>query len=223
MPARALLVTVLLLAPAAASARDVATCAALYKQLNNLRQVIGNTAEMRRYAQELSVLGSQIRSLRIDMRRSRCGGGSIVVLGASHTNACEDLADDLRALEAARDALAAERDQARIKPPPAEREFLLAEVRANSCIPSDVEEAEKEQRKMQGIELPKEEPQSAVIELRTMPAGAVAQAPTEPVNLPGPERPYDPSKKVRTVGPVFLPERKIDLANPQVSGPQPLQ
>ncbi|MCK8782386.1 hypothetical protein M0654_20625 [Rhizobium sp. NTR19] len=220
MPARAMLAALLLLAPGAASARDIATCAALYKQLNNTRQVIGNTAERRRYAQELSLLGSQIRTLRIEMRRTHCAGGSIVVIGGNRAADCKDKEDQLRALEAERQRITTERDEARLKPP-SEREALLVSIRENACIPSDLEAVERERRKLQGIALPKEDAYSAITDLRTTPVEAVSAA--ETVNLPSPERPYDPSKKVRMVGPIFLPEQQIDLANPRLGGPQPLQ
>jgi len=221
MPARAMLAALLFLAPVAASARDIATCAALYNQLNNTRQVIGNTAERRRYAQELSLLGSQIRTLRIEMRRAHCAGGSIVVIGGNRAADCKDKEDQLRALEAERQRITTEREEARLNPP-SEREALLVSIRENACIPSDLQAVERERRKLQGIALPKEDAYSAITDLRTTtPVEAVSAA--ETVNLPGPERPYDPIKKVRMVGPIFLPEQQIDLANPRLGGPQPLQ
>ncbi|MFC3164320.1 DUF2865 domain-containing protein [Ciceribacter thiooxidans] len=63
---------------------------------------------------------------------------------------------------------------------------------------------------------------SSVIDLKT--AGKPAPEKAEP-SLPV-ERPYDPAeKKVRQVGPVFLPSETsgIDLRHPALSGPQPVQ
>jgi len=62
-------------------------------------------------------------------------------------------------------------------------------------------------------------PSTAVPSTSPAPATAVVASP--------PERPYDPDKnKVRVVGPEFLPAQQttsIDLADPAVKGPQPLQ
>lgn len=217
-----LLIAPLLLIPAAASARDVAICAALYRQLNNTRQVIGNTAEMRRYAQELAQYNIEIRQLRTELRRSGCGMGSIVTLGGANGNVCQEIRDELQQAEATRDAIAAERNNARqLVQPSDERTTILAAIRSNSCIPSDVEEDQKERMKVQGLELPKEEPYSGITSLQTIPQQQPQAAAVQPP--PPPERPYDPNKKVRMVGPVFLPQEDIDLANPKASGPQPQQ
>lgn len=221
-----LLIATLLISPAAAAARDIATCAALYKQLNNTRQVIGNTAEVRRYAQELAQTNIQIRTLRVEMRRTGCGGGSIVTLGGGASGICDQMRNELQSLEGHRDSVTAERNNARLVQQPSERDTILASIRANACIPSDVEEEEKERMKVQGIELPKPEPYSGITDLRTTPPATQAKTKAGdgiPHQQPGPERPYDPSKKVRMVGPVFLPEEGIDLAHPKSGGPQPQQ
>ncbi|WJR66713.1 hypothetical protein QTA58_21310 [Neorhizobium sp. CSC1952] len=223
MRLRGLLIAPLLLVPAAASARDIAACAALYRQLNNTRQVIGNTAEMRRYAQQLSRQNSVIRQLRIEMRSAGCGTGSIIALGDADSEICQEIRDQLQQAEANRDGITDERNNARqLVQSSDERTAILAAIRSNSCIPSDVEEDQKERMKVQGIELPKEEPYSGITNLRTTPPEQPQAAAVQP-NLPGPERPYDPNRKVRMVGPQFLPEENIDLAHPKSSGPQPQQ
>ncbi|MGK9050825.1 hypothetical protein [Neorhizobium petrolearium] len=223
MRLRGLLIAPLLLVPAAASARDIAACAALYRQLNNTRQVIGNTAEMRRYAQQLSRQNSVIRQLRIEMRSAGCGTGSVITLGDADSEICQEIRDQLQQAEANRDAITDERNNARqLVQSSDERTAILAAIRSNSCIPSDVEEDQKERMKVQGIELPKEEPYSGITNLRTTPPEQPQAAAVQP-NLPGPERPYDPNRKVRMVGPQFLPEENIDLAHPKSSGPQPQQ
>lgn len=222
MRLRGLLIAPLLLVPAAASARDIAACAALYRQLNNTRQVIGNTAEMRRYAQQLSRQNSVIRQLRIEMRSAGCGTGSVIALGDADSEICQEIRDQLQQAEANRDAITDERNNARqLVQSSDERTAILAAIRSNSCIPSDVEEDQKERMKVQGIELPKE-PYSGITNLRTTPPEQPQAAAVQP-NLPGPERPYDPNRKVRMVGPQFLPEENIDLAHPKSSGPQPQQ
>ncbi len=224
MRLRGLLIAPLLIAPAAASARDVATCAALYRQLANLPQVIGNTDQMRRYAQELAQLNIRIRELRIEMRQAGCGTGSIVVFGGADAGTCDEMRQALQSMEEARDTLTAERKNTRdLVRPSDERSTVLAAIRSNACTPSDVEADEKERLKVQGLELPKQQQDySGVTSLRTTPPSQPQAAASQP-NLPGPERPYDPNKKVRTVGPVFLPEENIDLAHPKSSGPQAQQ
>lgn len=219
MRLRGLLISTLLLSPATALARDIATCAGLYRQLNTTRQVIGNTAEIRRYSQELAQINIQIRGVRFEMRRSGCGSGSVVTFGGG---ICEQMRNDVQSLEHQRDAVISQRNNARLVQQPGEREAVLTAIRANACLPTDVEEEEKERLKVQGIELPKPAPYSGITDLRTTPKTVPAKAGIEH-HVPGPERPYDPSKKVRMVGPVFLPDEDIDLAHPKSSGPQQQQ
>ncbi|WP_105370036.1 hypothetical protein [Neorhizobium huautlense] len=222
MRIRNLLIAPILLAPDMASARDIGTCAALYRQLNNAPQIIGNTAEMRRYSQHLSEINGDIRRHRIEMRRSGCGGSIVVFGGSANGGACDEMRDALGAMERERDALTADRENARqLWRSSDERNAILASIQSNGCLPSDVEEERKERLKVQGIELPKPEPYSGVTDLRTKDPKE-----TKAANLPPPpplERTYDPNKKVRIVGPQFLPDTSIDLANPKSTGPQPQQ
>src|SRR5689334_47313 len=86
----------------AAMARDVEICANLYRRLNDTPQIIGNNGEMRRYALELSRQNADIRTMRIEMRRQGCGGGSIVTFGKSDDTACREMKDALDGLESDR-------------------------------------------------------------------------------------------------------------------------
>jgi hypothetical protein len=227
MRLRGLLMAPLLLASVEASARDIATCAGLYQQLNNAPQTIGNTGDMRRYAQDLGDKTAEIRNLRIEMRRAGCGGGSITVIGGANGEACAEMRQTLQSLDAEREALTAERNSSRqqLTRPSDARVAILAAIRQNSCIPSDLEEQqqaeEKERMKVHGIELPKDASYSGITDLRTTPLKPL-QPTTAPLPLQ-PDRPYDPSRKVRSVGPVFLPENDIDLAHPRSGGLQPQQ
>lgn len=226
MRIRSLLMALSLLPPAAATARDLETCAALYRQLHNAPQLIGNMNDKRRYAQELSQKNGDIRNLRIEMRRAGCGGGSIVVLGQSGETDCGQMREELQSLEAAREVVALERNNARpLVRSSDERGPILAALRQNHCTPSDLAEQnhleEQERMKVPGLELPKEDGYSGITDLRT-PAASGRTAAAEP-SLPQPARPYDPDKKVRSVGPAFFPEQDIDLANPRNDGPQPQQ
>jgi hypothetical protein len=224
---RGMLIAPLLLWPAAVSARDIAACADLYRQLNNAPQVIGNTGEMRQYAQALGQTSGDIRNLRIQMRQIGCGGGSIVVIGGSNAAECDQMRQSLETLEAQRASLSEQRNNSRQLVRSADnRTPILAALRQNSCIPTDLEEQqhldEQERLKVQGLALPKDEGHSSITDLRgakTPPAQTAIAAPP-----PQPDRAYDPNKKVRMVGPRFLPESGIDLANPKSGGsPQPQQ
>ncbi|RWX75508.1 hypothetical protein EPK99_17560 [Neorhizobium lilium] len=224
MDLRQLLVSVVVLLPQAAVARDIAACADLYRQLRNTPEIIGNTQEIRRYAQELGQKNNDIRNLRTEMRRNGCGGGSIVKLGGVSDGNCEDMRQNLQTLESERESLVVERRNGiALVRSTDERTPILAAIRENSCIPSDLEEQqrqeEEERLKVQGLELPKEQPYSGIVDLRGRPQRQTAAAGPPPV----PDRPYDPNKKVRTVGPVFFPEESIDLAHPRLSGTQPQQ
>jgi hypothetical protein len=228
---RRLLAAVLVLVPEAVAARDIAACADLYRELRNGPEIIGNSREMRRYAQELGQKNTDIRKLRIEMRRGGCGGGSIVKLGAAPDADCDGMRQELDRLEAERDALTSDRrsslDLVRSGD---ERGPILAAIRENSCIPSDLEEQDRleqeERLKVQGISIPSEEPYSGITDMRgTLKSQRPAQKQEAAVAGPPPvpDRPYDPSKKVRTVGPTFFPEQSIDLANPKTPGSQPQQ
>jgi hypothetical protein len=226
------MVAVLVLAPETVAARDIAACADLYRQLRNGPEIIGNSREMRRYAQDLGQKNTDIRKLRIEMRRNGCGGGSIVKLGAAPDANCEDMRQSLDMLEAERDQLASDRrDSLDLVRSGDERGPILAAIRENSCIPSDLEEQDRleqeERLKVQGIGIPKaDEPYSGITNLRVNPKVMEPQQNQEAAVSgppPVPDRPYDPDKKVRTVGPTFFPEQDIDLANPKSPGSQPQQ
>lgn len=224
IPLRGLLTIPLFFLPAAALAGDPAVCAALYRKLGNSPQIIGSTSAARSYAQQLGEYNADIRELRIDMRRAGCGNGSVVVLGGPNAEVCGQMRDALDRMEQSRDALAAERNSSRqMILPSEERNAILAAIREQRCIPSfePLPPVVDDRRKVPGIELPRqEEPYSGITKLQTRPPQAAVQ---RPVLTPPPERAYDPNKKVRTVGPTFLPDESIDLSNPKSAGPQPQQ
>jgi hypothetical protein len=216
--------------PQAASARDVEICANLYRELSNAPQIVGTGGDMRRYAAEVSQQNADIRNLRIDMRNQGCrprlggSGSSIVTLGRSTDPVCHQMQEALDALEAQRKALAEQRNSSRsLSQPSEERVAILAAIRQNNCTPADLDAQtsidEQERMRIRGIALPGPDTNSSITHL----GKPVAMVPKEEkIELP-PERPYDPSRKVRMVGPRFFPERKIDLANPKLVGPQPQQ
>ncbi|MDE1158523.1 MAG: hypothetical protein PW791_09630 [Neorhizobium sp.] len=233
----ALLIAPLVLVPAVASARDVAGCAALYRELNNLPELIGNTAQMRANAQDMARANAAIRQLRIEMRRDGCGGGSIVHLGAPRggdtaydagsgdepgPQDCQAMQQSLDMQEKARETLVSERSGASLIRQDPQRGPIMAAIRQNGCIPTDLEEDRKERMKIQGIALPKDDPSSpSITAIATQPALKPQVPAVRPP--PPPDRPWDPNIKVRTVGPVFYPDESIDLAHPKSEGPQPQQ
>lgn len=210
-----------LIVPSAAIAETSDICQALQRRLATLPRVIGSTAEVRRHAEALRFHNDEIRFLRTEMRRARCGAGSIVTFG-QRDDVCGEIAADLRDMEARRDAIAAQRSAARqIIRPSGERNAITAALEANQCssagettvLPAAIG---PEQTPSGG-----EQPYSAITTLtpRTEPAHSPAVE-----TPPPPARPYDPSRKVRTVGPVFLPDdTSIDLTNPTGGGAQPRQ
>jgi hypothetical protein len=216
--------------PQAASARDVEICANLYRELSNAPQIIGTGGDMRRYAAEVSQQNADIRNLRIDMRNQGCrprlgsAGGSIVTLGRPADPVCHQMQEALDALEVQREELTRQRNSTRsLSQPSEERVAILAAIRQNNCTPADLDAQtaieEQERMRIRGIALPGPGTNSSITHL----GKPVMAAPKEEkIEFP-PERPYDPSKKVRMVGPRFFPERKIDLANPKLVGAQPQQ
>lgn len=210
-------------------ARDVEVCANLYRRLNATPQVIGNNGDIRRYALELSRHNADIRSMRIEMRRQGCGGGSIVTFGKANEETCREMRDTLESMESARATLSDERDGARRRMQPSEeRVAVLAAIRESNCTPSDLDrqtELEtRERMKIQGIGLPKGQEQSSISTLGAPPKAVPSQPESQSAKIEfPPDRPYDPDRKVRMVGPQFFPEDSIDLAHPKMSGPQPQQ
>jgi hypothetical protein len=226
-----------LLAPQAAFPRDVEVCANLYRRLNSTPQIIGTSSNVRRYAQDLSALNADIRQLRIDMRRQGCGSGSIVALGAPSDgdDECGYMQDTLQRLEDEHAVITEQRNNTRsLLQPSEERVAILSAIRSNNCTPTDLDTQtdldDKERLRIRGLALPGpgeetqtgpkvDDPNSSITHL-----GSASPAPAReaPVQFP-PDRPFDPGKKIRSVGPQFFPEEDIDLANPKSSGPQQLQ
>ncbi len=228
------LVLASLLLPQATFARDVEICANLYRRLNSTPQIIGTSSNVRRYAQDLSALNADIRQLRIDMRRLGCGSGSIVTLG-DPDDECRYMQDTLQRLEDERAGLTEQRNSTRsLLQPSEERVAILSAIRSNNCTPTDLDTQteldEKERLRIRGLALPRpgepemdgtkpDDPNSSITHLGN---ASPALPKEEPVQFP-PDRPYDPGRKVRSVGPQFFPEEDIDLANPKSAGPQQLQ
>lgn len=225
-----------LLLPQAAFARDVEVCANLYKRLNSTPEIIGTTSNVRRYAQDLSALNADIRQLRIDMRRQGCGSGSIVTFGdPEDVDECRYMQDTLQRLEDERGGLTEQRNNTRsLLQPSEERVAILSAIRANNCTPTDLDTQtgldDNDRRRIRGLALPGPDeprpdglkpnaPNSSITHLGSSPP---VQPKEEPVQFP-PDRPFDPEKKIRSVGPQFFLEEDIDLANPKSGGPQQLQ
>jgi hypothetical protein len=232
MKFRTLFLLPILLSPVAALAQDAETCEILNRRLNNGTQVIGNTQEVRSFVQSLSLVNADVRKLRIELRRSGCGVGSIVVLGGSNQAACEGIRADLDALESERDELVARRNDARrMVRPSGDRTAIIAAIRQNGCEIGTGAQLQgatgpsETQPSLPGIELPgAEKPYSGITDLRSKPTPPAArQEAAAPVIATPPDRPYDTSKKVRSVGPQFLPEPGMDLANPADHGVQQTQ
>lgn len=239
------LILVCVMLPQASLARDVEVCANLYRRLHNTPQIIGTTSNIRRYAQDLSAMNADIRQLRIDMRRIGCGG-SIMTLGdAADANECADMQDTLQRLEGDRAKLAEQRNNSRsLLQPSEERVAILSAIRANNCTPTDLDTRdaieENDRIRIRGIALPSpDEPQMGQqpsgtgrqLQDETNPNSSITHIGSHqsvtathdtPVQMP-PDRPFDPDRKVRTIGPQFFPDENIDLANPKSTGPQQLQ
>ena len=77
---RLAMIASLALVPLVAAAETPDICRTLQRHLATLPQVIGSTSEVRRHAEALRDLDAEIRQLRTEMRRARCGR-SIVTLG----------------------------------------------------------------------------------------------------------------------------------------------
>ena len=204
------------LLPAIAASQEETACDVLLRRLGNSPQVIGNSAEMRQYAQDLSQLNFEVRKTRIAMRRNGCGAGSVVTLGAARGDFCRDMQQDLQAMESERQAILVRREEARsLVRPTSDRLAVLAALERKGCeLPGQTGRTRSGHAAI--------EPYSGITKTLDPSKSEAETAATKPP--PPPERPYDPNRKVRTVGPEFFPENgDIDLANPASPGPQPMQ
>lgn len=130
-----------LAAPAAAFANEV--CDMLYAQLREPPRVIGNTAEVRFYANALARQNIAIRRIRNDLRGYGCSSGSIITYGSPNAGVCAEIGDALLDAEHERDAIMHDRDQAlatqRGDDPGIRRQRILAALDANGCSPIENE------------------------------------------------------------------------------------
>ena len=99
----------MLAAPLAAQASAV--CDALHAQLDQPAQRIGNTAEVRQYANALAQQNIIIRRIKNDMRGYGCSSGSVIVYGNPNAQLCGEIADALVRAESDRDMIAEDRDR----------------------------------------------------------------------------------------------------------------
>lgn len=103
------LVTLLFASPLSAQASAV--CDSLRAQLDQQTQIIGNTAEVRRYANALAQQNIVIRRIKNDMRSYGCSSGSIIVYGNPNAQLCGEIGDALVQAQAERDMIAEDRDR----------------------------------------------------------------------------------------------------------------
>ncbi|MCZ7482320.1 DUF2865 domain-containing protein [Rhizobium rhizogenes] len=130
-----LLLPLVFLAPAAAFADQV--CDTLYAQLREPPRVIGNTAEVRRYANALARQNIVVRKIRNDLRSYGCSSGSVIVYGNPNAGLCAEIGDALVDAEAEREAIIRDRDDAmaaqRSDDGGIRRQRILAALDANGC------------------------------------------------------------------------------------------
>ena len=112
-----------------------ALCESLRAQLNQLPEISGNTAEVRRYANALAHQNLNIRKVRNDLQRYGCSSGSFTVFGGRNQAACDQLQSTLADMEANRRYLETERDAVKstVSSGSSERRHLLAALQENGC------------------------------------------------------------------------------------------
>lgn len=120
------------LAPAAAHA---ALCENLRDELSRVRDVSGNTAEVRKYVNALARQNMNIRKVRNDLQRFGCSSGSFVVFGGGNRQACGQLQASLAEMEENRRYLAQQRDalQGGLTKGTGERRRIQRALRDNGC------------------------------------------------------------------------------------------
>jgi hypothetical protein len=222
-----LLTTVILLLPAAAHAAENAErCLSLGQKIAEAPTVIGKTQEARGFSQMLNAQNREIRAVRLEMQQLRCRAGAIVTYQDGYPDPCIGLDETLSAMETNRRAMIARRqgDLSVVHAPQRSEEDIRREMRALRCGEIDYAAVEQEKLAPRPAILPQAETSSAP----ASPSILSLQSKIEPLQAARPQGPpdrdWDPSKPVRTVGPIFFPDQhKIDLAHPKSAGAQPTQ
>lgn len=128
-----------------AMAQENTACETLRSQLHQQpRQIVGNTAEVRRFANALAQQNILIRRIKNDLRGYGCTSGSITVYGNPNAELCGEIGDALEQAEADRDMIAQDRDRMladrRSENRQDARDRILAALNAQGCYdeqPSD--------------------------------------------------------------------------------------
>lgn len=133
-----------LVAPLTTQAQDICqTLEAQLRQPSNSTQVIGNTSEVRRFANALTQQNLVIRRIKNDLRRYGCSSGSVIVYGNPNTDLCLEITDALTQAEAERDMIEQDRNHAlsQRRTVDADRQDrIMAALEAEGCLdrrPSD--------------------------------------------------------------------------------------
>ncbi|MFD1744213.1 hypothetical protein ACFSE1_01950 [Rhizobium helianthi] len=221
MALKKLLVPILLLVPAAASAADnAARCLALGKEIASTPTVIGSTGVVNAHAQALADVTAEMRRLRSEMQRMRCGTGSIVTFGVN--DPCNALEQRLIDADRDRQAILASRTQQGklVGSLGRDQEALREEMRRLRCgeidysnVPASITPLEPGE-----VKSPKEPskalPPTGNSILKLGEARGTTYTDTSPKP---PVRDWEPDKPVRTVGPQFFPDGEdSDVSRPGV-------
>ncbi len=224
MIVRAAIASLVLAFPSVASADPGNICQSLQRRLAALPRVIGSTAEVRRHAEIVRQYDNEIRFLRAELRRSRCTTGSIIVLGQAG-DMCGEIAASLREMEGRRNAVVEQGASARrIIRSSGEHNAIVAALERNRCNADHDQASRPVASQPQDVMEDDKRPYSSMTTIKPKTDPALTKSTTAKAVPPPTERPYDPSRDVRTVGPVFLPDdTSIDLKNPKSDGAQPRQ
>ncbi len=158
------LVTVLFAAPLSVQANDI--CDDLRAELTQPTRIMGNTAEIRRFASALAQQNILIRRIKNDMRGYGCSSGSIVVYGNPNAQMCGEIGDALAQAEAERAMIAEDRDRMlaaqRADNAQNSRENIMAALDQNGCLddqpPSMASTDQSQDQDMRGTGDPFNEP-----------------------------------------------------------------
>lgn len=133
--------TVLLVSqPVASEASEI--CDELRVRLASAPQVVGNTAEIRRYSSAITRQNFEIRKTRQDLQRLGCGSPSVIEYGSSSRKDCTELSAALSRMEENKRDLVDMRDALRYggTEQNAVRGQILAAIDANGCNDLPVED-----------------------------------------------------------------------------------
>ena len=206
--------------PAAANAADnVARCQELAFRIAQAPEIIGTNAQVRSDAQALSRQEAEIRRVQAEMRRNNCNGSIINIGGDDQQDPCDEMSNTLAMMQSNRDAIKAQKQDSsqlvrKVLPEEADIRAEMARLRCSELDLSTVSIAPDPIQPKANRGSIKQIATPSITKIE--PKGPPPRQQAKDYGPPPADRPWDPSKPIRSVGPQFYPDaNNLDLAHPK--------